>query len=1643
MFTLRSTDSCRSWIRIASSFVPSAVWLLVLTVSPLSAQLILDGGGLLLVQEGPAAEVAGDLAPDNLATGAIPFASSDLGPEIGTPYHYTDNLNDGMYGNGFSWIGGDDLPFSLPFAGIDLGATPIDDVQSIAFGRSNVLSGDVCGGGICTDRHLGFYTLEYTQVPSPSSDLDIDSTGNPVTGWAEIGTLEYGVSDGVGTNYNNTWQRHRYNFDPVSATGLRLIVPGTGLGGGTAIDEIEIYNVAGEFVPPAGATAPLAITPAEGFSIAWDGNDGEFFDDIEPPDGSLVPANAALEENGGVSFSSSDLGPEIGVDFHAVHNLNDGYYGNSNSWIGGDDDPYAPLQFAGIALAEETEISAIAWGRDNGNNVTDACGGQCTDRSQGTYVLQFTRVAGPDADTPDTGDASSGWQTIGELDYRMSDDTFTTYLRHAYSVSQGEKGVVATGIRLLVPTTGLGGGTAIDEIEIYGLPFSMPCDLNDDSVCDVQDIDLLTQKVLEGTNEAAYDLNGDGLVDQADRTVWVKDLVVTWYGDANLDGEFNSGDLVAVLSSGTYEADVDSGWGTGDFNGDGRTNSSDLVTALADGGYEAGPRAAVASVPEPSSGLLLSLALGSLLALRRARRRPDRSSSRTWLPTIAPRCRTALPHTVGSAAATRRHRPTQNGPTRIGYGASVATEDIDRVQCRGCYIVFLTPSPPFFIMPRSYLLTTTCVVAMAMSTPLAVLAEPVRVPAEQPVDFAAQVQPILKQHCFDCHGPEKQESGFRLDVREAALGTADFGEPPIVPGDATSSPLWRYVAGKDEDGMVMPPEDVELRLSAAEVAVLETWINQGASWPDELAGSAKGPSTDHWAFQPLQRPAIPALQNPWIRNPIDALVLSRLQQHGLQPSPAADRSKLIRRLYLVMLGLPPTPEEVDRFARDRSPLAYEQLVDRVLSKPQFGERWARHWLDVVRFAETDGFETNRLRPNAFPYRDFVIDSLNADTPYDAFVREQLCGDALGVDVATGFLVAGPYDIVKSPDINLTLMQRQDELADMVNTTGTTFLALTLGCARCHSHKFDPITQQDYYSIQAVFAGVNHGQRPVNSARNQAARERLETLRKELAIQQSQLAELTQRARQRIAERSGSEALRPAVNSVLNEDPFAEVTAQYLRFTVHATNSGGEPCLDELEVYAPDGTNVALATAGTIATASGTLPGYDIHQLKHVNDGITGNDHSWISNTAGTGWIELAFPNPVVINRVVWGRDRLQRFTDRVAVEYAIEAAEQMGDWRVISSSADRARFDGEPSWAAILDALEGQDAQAAVKLHAEIAALKQRIGDSSTGIDQAWIGTFQQPELTHRLYRGDPLAPREVVAPDGLSVFGSLGMSTDEREQNRRVQLAEWITNPDMPLTSRVIVNRLWHYVFGTGIVDTPSDFGANGAQPTHPELLDWLSQELIDHQWSLKHVQRLILLSATFRQDSRPTEKGLAVDAASRFLWRFPPRRLEAEAIRDSMLCVSGVLDQRIGGPGFSVFEVQPENVHHYFAKTSWGPAEWRRMVYMTKVRQEHDAVFGNFDCPDGNQTIPKRSRSTTPLQALNLFNSQFVLQQSGLLAHRLRRDAGERPADQVARAFQLLSGRHPSSHEQELGCEFVGQYGLDAFCRAMLNSNEFLFVF
>ena len=904
--------------------------------------------------------------------------------------------------------------------------------------------------------------------------------------------------------------------------------------------------------------------------------------------------------------------------------------------------------------------------------------------------------------------------------------------------------------------------------------------------------------------------------------------------------------------------------------------------------------------------------------------------------------------------------------------------------------------------------------------------------------FAARVQPILAQHCVDCHGADEAKSGLRFDTIAGIRRGGESGEPLIVAGRSDESYLLRRITAENAKQRMPPDAD---SLAPDEVAALRAWIDAGAKLPNgENAATQLTLETEHWSFQPVVRP-----QTTQLGREIDAFVADKLQANGLSRSPEADRQTLVRRLYLIAHGLPPTPAEVQDFVDDRRADAYERLVDRVLASPQFGERWARHWMDVVRYGDTNGFETNRERKTAYYYRDYLIAAFNDDKPYDQFIREQLAGDALGAPAATGFLVAGPYDIVKSRDVALQLMQRQDELADIVNTTATAFLGLTMGCARCHHHKFDPILQKDYYAMQAVFAGVRHGERPLGTKTSAAAERELAKLKSEQTAKEKLLAELEKPRPPREVATTKSEAgvkRRPAVTARMNEETFPPFEAIAVRFTILAANNG-QPCLDELELYDVAGKNVALAAAGAKAVASGTLAGYAIHQLAHVHDGRTGNSHSWISNTVGRGWVQIDLPATTRLARIVWSRDRSGRYADRVPTEYRIEAALEPGKWQTLAASDDREPLVAGEAKEPTAPHLSAKEARQFERLKKELAELRARITKLSEG-ETAWIGRFDtKPQPTHRLYRGEPMQPREVVAPDALTVFGTLGLGVDEPEQQRRLRLAEWIASPKNPLTARVMVNRLWHYTFGVGLVDTPSDFGANGSRPTHPELLDWLADEFVRSGWSMKHVLRLLFTSATFRQASTPQTEAAAIDADGRLLWRYTPRRLEGEAIRDGVLAASGALDLKIGGPGFYLHNVQHENVVHYFPKEEFTPAEFRRMVYLYRVRAAPDGVFGAFDCPDGNSVTPRRSRSNTPLQALNLFNSRFVVQQAEIFAKRLMTEAGDDVAKQIALAFRLCFARKPDAFEIERSTAMIRTNGLPSFCRALFNASEFLFVF
>lgn len=935
--------------------------------------------------------------------------------------------------------------------------------------------------------------------------------------------------------------------------------------------------------------------------------------------------------------------------------------------------------------------------------------------------------------------------------------------------------------------------------------------------------------------------------------------------------------------------------------------------------------------------------------------------------------------------------------------------------------------------------------------------------AAPPIDFVRDVRPIFERRCYECHGEAHQESGLRLDVKAAALRGGDNQGPDIVPGQAAESPLVRLVRSADEAER-MPPDGE--RLTAAEIEILVRWIDAGAIWPDGVDRAQLVDLRDHWSYKPLAdvRPPGPAASA--TAPSIDAFIDAKLAEQGLRRSPPAEAAVWLRRVTFDLTGLPPTPEEVAAFT-GKSEADYAAVVDRLLASPRYGERWAQHWLDVVRYADTHGFEVNTERPHAWPYRDYVIRALNDDVPFDRFVTEQIVGDALGVDAATGFLVTAsvllPGQIGKDePSIRLA---RQDAIDEIVNNIGQTFLGLSVGCARCHDHKFDPISQRDYYAMQAFVAGVEYGDRELQTPEAAAARQRI-------AAANRRIAEIDQRLA-RFAPLARSGAARPPVNPRENVDRFPPITARRVRFTIRATNQL-EPCLDELEVFDTAGRNVAAASTGAVATASGSIVVADRHDLKYLHDGAYGNARSWLSNEVGGGWAEIELAEDATIERVVWGRDRLGKFTDRLATSYVIEVADATGAWRVVADSDDRRPADADDSQKPALFSVQGLAADEAVEakqLMRERTRLEAE-SRSADGLRQAFAGIFRTPDEIRLLRRGDPEQPLEPVAPAVPAALGDVTLPADTAEQDRRRALAAWIVDPRNPLTARVIVNRVWQGHFGTGLVDTPSDLGRSGGKPSHPELLDWLAGQCLadglpeSHEagpggqvtkpadgtasapapaplaasgWSLKRLHRLIVLSQTYRQSARFDAAAAAVDADVRLLWRYPTRRLEGEAIRDAMLAVSGELNLTMYGPGFDLFDKRG-GLTGFTPVEEFTSAGLRRMIYAHKVRRERDAVFGAFDCPDAGQSTARRRESTTPIQALNLLNSRFTLDRAAALAARVRREAGDDVARQIERAYLLALGRRPTPDELAEAQPVVREHGLAVLGRALFNCNEFV---
>ncbi|MDF1851941.1 MAG: DUF1553 domain-containing protein [Verrucomicrobiales bacterium] len=886
------------------------------------------------------------------------------------------------------------------------------------------------------------------------------------------------------------------------------------------------------------------------------------------------------------------------------------------------------------------------------------------------------------------------------------------------------------------------------------------------------------------------------------------------------------------------------------------------------------------------------------------------------------------------------------------------------------------------------------------------------------VDYEQDIRPILEANCLDCHGPDKDKSGFRVDQRAIMIKGGDTGFPALIPGDWEKSYLMEVVTHLDEE-MAMPPKGD--KLSDEDIELLKQWVNAGADWPGQM-DAVVDEGTDFWSFHPVVRPEVPE----GAENPIDAFLLADLEKSGLEANGAADPHTLIKRASIVLTGLPPTPERVESFLADYekdSSAAYSALVDELLASTHFGERWAQHWLDVIRWAETNGSEANLYRKNAWVYRDYVIRAFNQDLPYDQFVREQLAGDQYGVGEATGFLVAGPHvpaaTVGREP--SAIRQARADRVDEVMQTIGASMLGMTVNCARCHNHKFDPISIQNYYAMTAVFQGVEFGGRYPEFSEDHPRQQRAKEIRSEMFKERKKLRE---GVRQWQEDWGG-----------FVEFQFPSTKTRVLRIEFASRNVG----IDELQVYGPEAysENLALAKNGTklIADEAMTKPGSEVHK---ANDGVFGT-MAWRAAAPKEGdarpWVEVHFSGEQEVNRFRFSSNReyyfetdyLERKGNYNAPGYKISALQPDGTWKQVGNSG----------WAKQLLAKNPELKRAHERLHQHIAVLEEE------GPQVSFVGSFtKKPEVTRVLHRGSPENPRDEVVPAGFSIMeGDLGVDSSSLDSERRLAYAEWLTRDDHPLTARVMMNRIWHHLFGTGIVPTASDFGHAGAYPSHPELLDWLAAEFVDREWSMKTMIRQIVLSDVFRRSSSPTDQGMEVDGASLLLWRYPPMRVEAEVIRDGILQASGKLDPTLGGRSFRIHNVK-KTYSQWQVVDNHGPETWRRMIYQERMRRVDDQMFTAFDFPDCGQVRAKRPVSTTPLQALNLLNSDFVVEQSQFIADRAKEESGEGIEAAVKRAFELTLTRQPSEDELAACVEVAKSEGLHIVTRSLINSNEFAFL-
>lgn len=954
--------------------------------------------------------------------------------------------------------------------------------------------------------------------------------------------------------------------------------------------------------------------------------------------------------------------------------------------------------------------------------------------------------------------------------------------------------------------------------------------------------------------------------------------------------------------------------------------------------------------------------------------------------------------------------------------------------------------------------------------------------------FEARVRPLLIKHCLECHGAKKQEGGLRLDSRDGWLRGGDRGTA-VIAGQPENSLLLKAVRHDDPD-LAMPPNE---KLTANEISALELWIKRGAPDPRRAAAPQTASrlslqeSGSFWSFRPLQKPPIPSIApDDWVRNPIDAFVLNRLKERGLTPVADADRRTLLRRATLDLTGLPPTLDELNAFLNDPSEDAFDSVIDRLLESPAYGERWGRHWLDVARYADTAGDGADYPVREAVKYRDWVIDALNADKPFDAFVAEQIAGDILAQQrpaeeyascvTATGFLAIGKrYGYKASPDYQYL------DFADVIDSLGRSLLGLSVGCARCHDHKYDPVSMADYYALYGIlesttwaFPGGEEQKRPAHFPPLVPADEvvrleeqktqRVARLDREIAALNRQRLEQDPNwlaggvdlgfESQVLDKPPGKPWVTSGPISVTDEaqSPFQHVHPQGklgVRIGSGQPNDGLRYVFEQGLRAAPGKQMHFTIDFRSVASSRQTgafrfYLGRGVVQSIALECSATATEFA-IRN--GSQWEKIQDLEPGTWYTLHLTIDpATKKYSGRLGTqgELTVFQDKQLAaNWDGVIDCfiCDAIGHVGGPACARDLDNLglqevafglpgtgpvkirvaDANEKEQLAKLDAKIKDLTSR--RQAVAAEVAYPVAYGVTEGTPRnarvQQRGEPQRLGNEVPRRNLEVLG--GHEVAQGTGSGRLALARWMTHPQNPLTARVFVNRVWQWHFGTGIVATPSDFGSRGAAPTHPQLLDWLAAEFIASGWSVKTLHRRIMSSRTYQLASVDSEAGHATDPTNRWHWRYSRRPLDAESIRDGMLALSGGLDQTVPQPHpFPSVNTWGFTIHNPFHAIYDSN---HRSVYLMVQRNRRHPYLVLFDAADPNQSVAFRQATTTPTQALYLMNSPFVHEQAAAFARRITSQTGDARA-KVRWAFETTQGRIPPTVVVDDAVAFVASY-------------------